>query len=63
MPTRTKEPLKNRGSRVKLSGEGGIRTPGTVSGTPVFETGTISLSVTSPGEIIVAGGIFRQAYP
>ena len=30
------------------SGEGGIRTPGTVAGTPVFETGTIGHSVTSP---------------
>ena len=31
------------------SGEGGIRTPGTREGTPVFETGTIGHSVTSPG--------------
>lgn len=30
------------------SGEGGIRTPGTVTGTPVFETGTFGRSVTSP---------------
>lgn len=33
----------------KLSGEGGIRTPGTVAGTPVFETGTFGRSATSPG--------------
>src|SRR5262249_29450931 len=30
------------------SGEGGIRTPGTVAGTLVFETSTIGHSVTSP---------------
>ncbi|MEY4185086.1 MAG: hypothetical protein RIT02_120, partial [Planctomycetota bacterium] len=30
------------------SGEGGIRTLGTVAGTPVFETGTFGRSVTSP---------------
>lgn len=29
-------------------GEGGIRTPGTFAGTPVFETGTFGRSVTSP---------------
>ena len=30
------------------NGEGGIRTLGTVAGTPVFETGTFGRSVTSP---------------
>ena len=30
-------------------GEGGIRTPGTLSGTPVFKTGGINHSATSPG--------------
>src|SRR5579872_2305458 len=30
-------------------GEGGIRTPGTLSGTPVFKTGAINHSATSPG--------------
>src|SRR3954453_21131430 len=29
-------------------GEGGIRTPGTFSGTPVFKTGAINHSATSP---------------
>ncbi len=29
-------------------GEGGIRTPGTLSGTPVFKTGAINHSATSP---------------
>ena len=32
-------------------GEGGIRTPGTLSGTPVFKTGAINHSATSPGAI------------
>src|ERR1700735_4120203 len=31
-------------------GEGGIRTPGTLSGTPVFKTGAINHSATSPAE-------------
>ena len=31
-------------------GEGGIRTHGTLAGTPVFKTGTFNHSVTSPGE-------------
>ncbi len=30
-------------------GEGGIRTLGTLSGSPVFETGLINHSSTSPG--------------
>ncbi len=30
-------------------GEGGIRTLGIVSDTPVFKTGTLNHSVTSPG--------------
>src|SRR5688572_4006225 len=32
-----------------LSGEGEIRTPGTIAGTPVFETGAFNRSATSPG--------------
>jgi hypothetical protein len=32
-------------------GEGGIRTPGTLSGTPVFKTGAINHSATSPAEL------------
>ena len=32
----------------KSGGEGGIRTPGTLSGTPVFKTGAINHSATSP---------------
>ena len=31
------------------SGEGEIRTPGTIAGTPVFETGAFNRSATSPG--------------
>ena len=33
---------------LRVSGEGGIRTLGTLAGTPVFETGTFGHSVTSP---------------
>ena len=33
-------------------GEGGIRTPGTLSGTPVFKTGAINHSATSPNPLI-----------
>jgi hypothetical protein len=32
----------------RSGGEGGIRTPGTLSGTPVFKTGAINHSATSP---------------
>ena len=32
----------------RCGGEGGIRTPGTLSGTPVFKTGAINHSATSP---------------
>jgi hypothetical protein len=32
-------------------GEGGIRTPDTLSGMPVFKTGAINHSATSPGAI------------
>src|SRR6476646_2870839 len=34
-------------------GEGGIRTPGTLSGTPVFKTGAINHSATSPATATV----------
>ena len=38
-------------------GEGGIRTHGTVAGTPHFECGAFDLSATSPQEnIVLAGG-------
>ena len=33
-------------------GEGGIRTPGTLSGTPVFKTGAINHSATSPAAFV-----------
>ena len=33
----------------KISGEGEIRTPATLAGRPVFETGAFSHSATSPG--------------
>ena len=35
---------------MNFSGEGGIRTLGTVSRTTVFETATIDRSATSPGD-------------
>jgi len=35
--------------RRKSGGEGGIRTPDTLSGMPVFKTGAINRSATSPG--------------
>ena len=41
-------PVKQRETQAVKSGEGGIRTPGTREGTPVFETGTFGHSVTSP---------------
>jgi hypothetical protein len=37
-------------------GGGGIRTPGERKPTPLFESGTISLSVTPPGVIIASEG-------
>ena len=48
--------ILNQGSRklyiwqlnVKLGGEGGIRTPGSLATTSVFETDTFDHSVTSP---------------
>ncbi len=33
---------------IKAGGEGGIRTPDTLSGMPVFKTGAINHSATSP---------------
>ena len=41
----------------KSGGEGGIRTPGTLSGTPVFKTGAINHSATSPGYIRATLGL------
>jgi hypothetical protein len=38
---------------VKKSGEGGIRTLGTVARTPVFETGPIGHSGTSPKQLLL----------
>ena len=43
--------LKNIGAiegKKRAGGEGGIRTPGGVSPTPVFKTGAINHSATSP---------------
>ncbi len=36
-----------------LTGEGGIRTRGTPKGTPVFETGSLSRSDTSPSSLFI----------
>jgi hypothetical protein len=40
-------------------GEGGIRTPGTLSGTPVFKTGAINHSATSPASTVLLQAEFR----
>jgi hypothetical protein len=39
--------------RLSLGGEKGIRTPGTLTGTPDFESGTFGLSVISPPRKLV----------
>jgi hypothetical protein len=39
---------KQRYEASQTSGEGGIRTPGTREGTPVFKTGALGHSATSP---------------
>jgi hypothetical protein len=49
------KPLKNRG-RIRISGEGGIRTLGRLASTPVFETGPIGRSGTSPGSVVAIIG-------
>jgi hypothetical protein len=41
-------PQSNHNKLKRHGGEGGIRTPGTLSGTPVFKTGAINHSATSP---------------
>lgn len=46
-PVSSKTP-KTRGKSRVLSGEGEIRTPATLAGRPVFETGAFSRSATSP---------------
>ncbi len=44
------------------SGEGGIRTLGELAPTPVFETGTIGHSVTSPNACFLGvSGVFLSA--
>ena len=48
------------------SGEGGIRTPGRLAPTPVFETGTFGRSVTSPQSVEIlsnSGRRFQQEHP
>ena len=44
----------NRFRSEKYNGEGEIRTPATLSGRPVFETGAFNHSATSPGR---SGGV------
>ena len=46
-------PEKNPENQHKTSGEGGIRTHGTASRTPVFETGPFSRSGTSPSIVFI----------
>ena len=45
---KSENPAEKQGSAEKKSGEGGIRTLGSISATPVFETGPIGHSGTSP---------------
>src|ERR1700726_4448003 len=40
-------------TEVKHGGEGGIRTPDTLSGMPVFKTGAINHSATSPAATVL----------
>ena len=44
-------------------GEGGIRTPGTLSGTPVFKTGAINHSATSPLLILRPRLLMGREFP
>lgn len=39
-----------------LGGGGGIRTPGTLSGSPVFKTGALNHSTTPPGVLVEGEG-------
>ena len=48
-------------TRAKAGGEGGIRTPGRVSRTPVFKTGAINHSATSPLRLPPSGGLRRTS--
>ena len=43
--------VKNAIIDPNINGEGEIRTPATLAGRPVFETGAFSRSATSPGGI------------
>ena len=56
VPTPTKKTLKSpermQGNQGFMSGETGIRTLGTLAGTPVFKTGAIGHSAISPGRML-----------
>ena len=47
--------VKNQKLTLDRGGEGGIRTPGTLTRTPDFESGTFNRSATSPKNLGVAG--------
>src|ERR1700680_3321802 len=44
---------------IGAGGEGGIRTPDTLSGMPVFKTGAINRSATSPSHTFTKANTFR----
>src|SRR2546426_2946680 len=46
--------------QVQASGQGGIRTHGTLAGTPVFETGRFNRSRTCPRTLPVAGSTLHE---
>ena len=56
VPTPTKKTLKSPAKMQEnqgfMSGETGIRTLGTLAGTPVFKTGAIGRSAISPGRML-----------
>ena len=51
-----KFPAKMQENQGFMSGETGIRTLGTLAGTPVFKTGAIGRSAISPGRMLWASG-------
>ena len=56
VPSQTKKTLKSPAKMQEnqgfMSGETGIRTLGTLAGTPVFKTGAIGHSAISPGRML-----------
>ena len=54
--------ISPRFAMANLGGEGGSRTHGRVTPTPVFETGTLGHSVTSPSELAGAASHYRGSW-